>query len=104
MTRKQERTVEFLRRRILDFHQFEDRYEYKKFEVEEHDHGFVQVYAIVGRKGDEETMASVLCRNYHQIFIGARGGMSAYTHKKNKAGRLVSQKVEGPKAVYAYHN
>lgn len=50
------------------------RYEIKQYEVE--DCGFfLSVYAVVGMKGDEGTMA-IICRDRVHLFVGKRGGIT----------------------------
>ena len=76
MTIAQEKTVAAIRRYIEnDF--YDDNYEFKQWEVTAHEWGKVEVYAVTGRKNDDNTMASVLCRTYRQIFIGKNGGVVA---------------------------
>lgn len=76
MTKKQERTIERIKKEIpyFDFYS-SDNYEIKKFEVKEYE-TFVSVYFVTGRKGDEGTMAEVICRKYRHAFIGKNGGIT----------------------------
>lgn len=37
----------------------------------------------LGRKGDEDTMASVFCRSRQQFFIGPRGGLTYYVESES---------------------
>ena len=62
---------------LMDIHA-EDDYEFKRWEVRETEWGKVEVYSVVGMKGDEGTAASLFCRNYRQIFIGKNGGVVTY--------------------------
>lgn len=60
-----------------------EKYEVKKFEVEETAY-FVSVVGEVGLKGDEGTLASVICRNRFHLFVGPKGGISYYNKKGTK--------------------
>ena len=48
--------------------------EIKKEEVSENEH-FVAFYLSVGRVDDENTMASIYCRDSRYFFIGKNGGV-----------------------------
>lgn len=76
----QERVVERIRQYIVEHDCFRNSpdYEIKEFTVEETDYGTVIVKTTTGRRNDEGTLASCLCRTYRQIFIGPRGGTRAY--------------------------
>lgn len=86
MTKAQERTIEQIKKAIpkFDFYGHPDDYEIKRWEVKETDYGKVIVIFETGRKGDEGTMASILCRKHRQIFIGSRGGMECYVYDTKK--------------------
>ena len=75
MTKKQKMVIERIKSEIprFDFYNSDD-YEIKTFEVEENEY-FVSVYFVTGRKNDEGTMASILCRKYRHAFIGKNGGI-----------------------------
>lgn len=55
--------------------------ELKRFEVEEREL-FVSVFAVVGSKGDEGTMAAAMCRENRVIVIGKRGAVELINAKK----------------------
>lgn len=95
MTSKQEKMVNQIKNDIIcyDFHDHHicgnienSRYEFKTFQVEDHDYGVVSVYSVVGLKDDEGTMAACICRTYRQIFIGPRGGVKTFDNRK-KGGK-----------------
>lgn len=93
MTEKQAKTVEWLRKEIIrhdGYGKHADKYEYKTFEVEEIGYGIVTVYSVVGLKGDEGTMAAILCRTTRHIAIGPRGGMKLLNSRK---GTVTGRKV-----------
>jgi hypothetical protein len=85
MTKAQEKAVEKIRRYVeeRDLHKRNPNYEIKTFEVKESEQGydFVEVYCVSGMKDDDGTMAAVCCRVTRQIFIGPRGGLTAYKHE-----------------------
>lgn len=78
LTPSQKEGVEYLRKHII-LHDGSpirpEQYEYKRFEVSQLNRGIVFVYSVVGMKGDEGTMAEVLCRRVRHITIGKRGGL-----------------------------
>lgn len=54
-------------------------HEYKEFRIAPlGTSGIVVVYLHTGMKGDEGTAASIFCRYRRQIFVGKRGGITAY--------------------------
>ena len=55
----------------------EHKYEVKRFRVEEFSTGRVLVAVTVGLKGDEGTLAGILCRDYGLFIVGPRGGIKA---------------------------
>lgn len=72
----QARTVEDIRKYVLEhdcFHNNPD-YEIKEWEVMENEF-FVTVRCVTGRKNDDGTLAACWCRTYRQIFVGHRGGV-----------------------------
>lgn len=85
MTNKQEKAVEMLRREAKRSFFFggEEKYEFKRFEVQEHELGYVTVAIETGLKDDEGTMAEVYAREYCYLFVGERGGVTWYKHNKN---------------------
>lgn len=85
MTDKQERAVKRIRFMLdAELKYAGDKYELKTWEVNE-DHfthsGLVFVYVEWGMKGDEGTLASVLCREKVHISIGKHGGAQYITDK-----------------------
>lgn len=87
MTRHQQRVIDRIKSLChSEFFTCHKDAEFKKFEVNEYD-TFVSVYAIVGGKNDEGTMASVLCRERIHLFVGKRGGITypVYVMKKHKS-------------------
>lgn len=86
MTNAQLATIKKIEKNIpyFDFYS-EDDYEVKQFEITECD-GFIDVYIVTGMKGDDGTMAAVLCRKYRHGFIGKRGGVSI-VNSKGKCAR-----------------
>jgi hypothetical protein len=56
-----------------------EKYEYKEFDVRPLGAGkTIVVRSTVGLKGDEDSLASVFCRNRRQLFIGPRGKYLTY--------------------------
>lgn len=96
MTKQQQQAVEWLRREILLNDglgkNHVDRHEYKVFEVTAYeDIKTIFVFARVGRKNDEGTMAEVFARTTRHIAIGPRGGMQLLNSKgKTARGRSVA--------------
>ena len=76
MNAKQEKVIEALKTAILENNSFgESKAEIKECKVE--DCGdYASMFIVVGRENDENTMASVYCRETRLIFIGKRGGVS----------------------------
>lgn len=62
-------------------------YEIKEYEVTELECGLVSVVLETGRKGDEGTLAELICRQRVHLFIGKRGGITYYD-KNVKSKRL----------------
>lgn len=54
--------------------------ELKQCEITTDDEGWVAIKLVVGHK-DDEGNALALLRKWHLIFIGKRGGLSAYNSK-----------------------
>ena len=84
MTKAQEKTLNEIKSRIayFDFYGDPDQYEIKEWtEYEPYANGMFMVTFTTGMKGDEGTMAAVLCRKYRSFFVGARGGV--YVMNKN---------------------
>lgn len=70
MNAKQTNVIEIIKKEMM-----EGRYEIKKEETTDCDF-FVSFSIEVGMPDDEDTLASVLCRNYRHFFIGKRGGVT----------------------------
>ena len=75
----------------------DELYEYKEFRVEQYvGRSQLFVYAVIGMKKDEHTMAAVICRDNHHVMIGKRGGLTllnpAKFVKKNGETRRVPRK------------
>lgn len=89
---KQQEAVDFIRNRILDakYGHTKGSYEIKKFEVRQLD-DCRRVFLVVetGLKGDEETFASILGRDYRHIMIGTSGGVELLNPKKK--GRTINR-------------
>lgn len=89
MTKSQAKAVEMIRKeaeRTLFFGSDKSIYEFKEWTVEEGEY-FVNVVLEVGRKGDEGTMAAIVCRDRAQFFIGKRGGITYPMSKTCKNGK-----------------
>lgn len=87
MTNRQESAVERIKKLcVKELFRLHKEAEFKKFEVSEYD-SFVSVYAIVGGKGDEGTIAEALGRERVHLFVGKRGGITypVYVMKKHKS-------------------
>lgn len=99
MNRKQEQIIERLKTAIL-LHDglgqtHVDRYEYKKFEVEEK-YNLVFLLTEVGSKTDEGTWASLLCRTRRHILVGKKGGvrlLNAVSYHHGKKHSVHSKKT-----------
>lgn len=86
MTDKQYKKIEQIKKMIprFDFYGAPEKYEVKKWEVEELGvNGIICVVLVTGLIGDEGTMASLLCRKHRQFFVGARGGISVMNRNYN---------------------
>lgn len=84
MTKSQAKAIEKIKRLGEDlFYGGKDNYEFKQFEVEEHD-TFVYVLVCTGMKNDEGTMASIFCRDRARLFVGKKGGITYIDSKGNK--------------------
>lgn len=87
MTNQQENVVKRIKEELERsfFYGSKEDYEVKQFEVSEFKY-FVSVYAVVGMKNDNGTLASVYCRDTIHVFIGKKGGITYPVHKKLKNG------------------
>ena len=83
MTTAQEKAVARIRRKAERdlFHGGPDRYEFKKWEVEDCG-SFISVVLEVGMKEDEGTLAAIFCRDHAQLFVGKNGGITYPMHTK----------------------
>lgn len=90
MTKAQQRIVEILKERFIKEKAYSgnvDNYEYKKFEVEECKRVYsnkidIYIFASVGKKNDENTLASIYCRDNVHVRIGVRGGITVINAKR----------------------
>ena len=69
----------------------DNRYEVKRKEVDEITENTVSLVIETGLKGDEGTMAAILCRDMVHLFIGKKGGVSCYV--KARSGSRKGQQV-----------
>ena len=96
MTTQQKRTIEWLRKRLLETDgNGSSEYEFKQFDVKDVSDSsmkpLVFVTSEVGRKGDEGKLSSLFCRRYRLIKIGPRGGTTLLNAKrKNVTGSAVA--------------
>ena len=87
MTKSQEMKVNMIRKQAENLHHsYSSDYEIKQWEVEENEY-FVSVIVEVGLKNDEDSLASILCRDRLQVFIGKKGGATipVYNSKTKKS-------------------
>ena len=98
MTKSQERTLERVKNAIPKNFFHTDNYEIKDFRVEEFEH-FVSVYASIGLKDDEGTMAAIYCRETIHIFIGKRGGIT-YPMWNKKKKKQYTKTLKYPELLY----
>jgi hypothetical protein len=94
LTRLQERTVAYLLSegwRNAAGHGLEraDAYEVKELRVEHGSRRDVWVTLVMGRKGDEGTLASLLCRARAHVRVGPHGG--ALWYRRTKSGKSVRE-------------
>lgn len=93
MTDTQRRVVYQLARALMERGGLGERYmaeyEFKQFEIKWGLRGSFYVVAEVGRKGDEGSMASIICRDRWHIAVGPRGGLTnlnAARYSKRRKG------------------
>ena len=79
MTPKQQQVIEGIKKQAIEV-MHSKAAEMKQFEVITDDAGRVAVKMVVGHTGDEGN-ALALLRKWRLIFIGKRGGLSAYNAK-----------------------
>ena len=83
MTKSQERAIARIER-LVQKELYNDEYEIKEWDVHENEY-FVSLVVETGRKNDEGTLASIICRDRAHLFIGKRGGITyPVTTKKGK--------------------
>lgn len=102
MTPKQVKAIEQLKEKVLANDGYNtENYEYKQFEAKELEYGDVSLVTIVGRIGDEGTMAS-LFRTHRHIFIGPNGGLTLANPAKWVKGKKVPMKswLKGYRAAW----
>lgn len=92
-TDTQRRVVYSLARKILESGGLGERhmagYEFKQFEITWGVRNSFYLVAEVGRKGDEGSMASIICRDRWHIAVGPRGGctnLNAARYSKRRKG------------------
>lgn len=80
MTKAQERTISAIRRAFETGTNAPERHEFKRWEVSPLSEGsnVLFVSAEYGLTGDEGTWASILARDRATVFVGPRGGISAF--------------------------
>ena len=84
MTNSQRNKINMIRSQAVNLHgDFSKNYEIKQWEVEEYE-TFVSLVVEVGMIGDENTYASIYCRDRLHVFIGKRGGVTKPIYKDNK--------------------
>lgn len=88
LTAAQDKAVELLRKKLLTYYgdEYAAKYEYKTFEVR-NTSGFVTVYAIVGRIGDEGTYGAIIGRDTRHVMIGTSGGLKLLNAKDPKQAK-----------------
>ena len=100
---KQARALSWLRQELFRHGAYDQkppgqsRYEWKQWEIShfkvdlvKRKKTCVELHAVIGGKGDEGTAAEFLARNRWHIFIGVRGGMSAWdSWGRRRTGRDV---------------
>lgn len=96
MTKEQERTIERIRRYMLErYGKREDnlRYEIKEEHIEELEGtNLVSYWVQNGMVNDEGTYASIICRDTVHVFIGKKGGCSTFV--KARSGKNKGKMVE----------
>jgi len=81
----------------IAYHDFygAERYEFKRFDLTYGYKGRIFLVTETGLIGDEDTYASVLCRNRRHMCIGVRGGVQAMSGKKSKCTNYVNTLIFG---------
>ena len=84
MTNSQRNKINMIRKQAVNLHgDFSKNYEFKQWEIEEYE-TFVSLVVEVGMIGDENTYASIYCRDRLHVFIGKKGGVTIPVYKPNK--------------------
>lgn len=93
-TETQKHTIRRIIRQFPDlfFYDHYDKYEVKKFELVENEHGTISLYVQAGMIGDEGTYAAILARDTLHIFIGKRGGIT-YVNDNCKVKRVKEEYI-----------
>jgi hypothetical protein len=74
---------------MIQQHKLHDksRYEVKRLQIQQYGH-FVSVVCEVGVKGDEGTMAALLCRDYGHFIVSRNGAIKATDNKTTTKEKL----------------
>lgn len=91
MTQLQEKAINRIKR-LVESDMYTDNQEIKTWEVTDCD-SFVSLVVEYGYKGDEGTLASIICRTRAHLFIGKRGGITYPVTTKN--GKFVRRQFGG---------
>ena len=84
MTKSQLDKINKIRLQAKNLHgENSKNYEIKQWEVEEYK-TFVSLVVEVGMIGDENTYASIYCRDRLHVFIGKKGGVTKPIYKDHK--------------------
>ena len=84
MTNSQRNKINMIRKQAVNLHgDFAKNYEFKQWEIEEYD-TFISLIVEVGMIGDENTYASIYCRDRLHVFIGKKGGVTLPIYRNNK--------------------
>ena len=94
MTRAQERAIERLKNTFLGLYGYPETKEFKYEKIEEFENGVVYVSLEVGSKGDEGTLASIICRNNLSVLIGKKGGYYNYSDSKSHYRKTYNSAVD----------
>lgn len=91
MTRQQERKIEIIRKYMNNYYgKHSDQYEEKQFELTDLEvGGIVALNMTMGMKGDEGTMAAVMCRDSIHVFVGPKGGVTCVSTNRKTGGSCI---------------
>lgn len=109
LTDAQKASIEWIHKEIIEHHTYGDpnSKEFKRFELTTYGKGR-NAYLITefGLVGDEDTLASVFCRDYRNFEIRKTGKVTLMNTAKLVKGEKVSAKtkVTGHRAMYWYAN